>query len=95
MEAQQRLYQEIDALKALHEEQDMVACFSHSDAISLTVAHYLGLPLDLFQRLSIGTASMTMLFFGKEGPPHLGPISQAFEINFEKRAEEGKPRGKK
>jgi probable phosphoglycerate mutase len=89
VEAQQRLYQEIDAIKGTHEEHDLVACFSHSDAISLLVTHYLGLPLDNFQRLSIGTASMSVLFLGKDGPPHLGPISQAFELNFEKR--EAKP----
>ena len=91
-EAQLRLSQEIDALQALHEEQDLVACFSHSDAISLAVTHYLGLPLDNFQRLSIGTASMTLLFLGKEGLPHLGPISQAFELNFEKQEPKSKPR---
>jgi probable phosphoglycerate mutase len=84
-EAQQRLYQEIEAIKSTHEENDLVACFSHNDAISLVVAYYLGLPLDNFQRLSIGTASMTVLFLGKNGPPHLGPISQAFEVSFEKR----------
>ena len=91
-EAQQRLSEEIEAIKATHEEQDLVACFSHSDAISLVVAHYLGLPLDHFQRLSIGTASMTTLFLGKEGPPHLGSISQAFEFHFEKQETKGKPR---
>jgi probable phosphomutase (TIGR03848 family) len=91
-EAQQRLYQEIDAIKGAHEDQDLVACFSHSDAISLLVAHYLGLPLDNFQRLSIGTASLTVLFLGKEGPPHLGPISQAFEVSFEYRDSKGEKR---
>lgn len=92
VEAQQRLYQEIDAIKGLHEEHDLVACFSHSDAISLLVTHYLGLPLDNFQRLSVGTASMSVLFLGKEGHPHLGPIGQAFEINFESRDPKGEKR---
>ncbi len=88
-EAQQRIHQEIEAIQRAHEEHDLVACFSHNDAISLAVAYYLGLPLDNFQRLSFGTATMTALFLGKEGPPHLGPISQAFELNFEK--QESKP----
>ena len=85
VEAQQRLHQEIEAIKEAHEEHDLVACFSHNDAISLVVAHYLGLPLDNFQRLSFGTATLTVLFLGKDGHPHLGPIGQAFELNFEKR----------
>ena len=94
VEAQQRLCQEIEAIKGAHEENDLVACFSHSDAISLVVTHYLGLPLDNFQRLSIGIASMTVLFLGKDGPPRLGPISQAFEISFENREPKGKRRKK-
>jgi broad specificity phosphatase PhoE len=38
-----------------------VACFSHADIIKLAVAHYLGLPLDLFQRLAVEPASITVV----------------------------------
>jgi probable phosphomutase (TIGR03848 family) len=38
-----------------------VALFSHGDLIRLCVAHYLGLPLDLFQRIVISPASITVI----------------------------------
>jgi probable phosphoglycerate mutase len=34
----------------------------------MAVAHYLGLPLDLYQRLSIGPASVTAFTFTPFGP---------------------------
>jgi broad specificity phosphatase PhoE len=33
----------------------------HADPIKLAVAHYLGLPLDHFQRLTISTGSVTLI----------------------------------
>jgi probable phosphoglycerate mutase len=44
----------------------VVACFTHADSIKLAVAHYLGLPLDLFQRLAVEPASVTALHVGRE-----------------------------
>ena len=88
--AQARLCQEIESIRAGHADQDLVVCFSHSDAISLIVTHYLGLPLDNFQRLSMGTASMSLLMLPAEGTPHFGPIGQILNLNFEQRE---KPQG--
>ena len=57
-----------------------LALFTHSDPIKMAVAHYLGMPLDLFQRIMIGTASVTVLRLG-HGQPSLvklydtGPVS--------------------
>jgi probable phosphoglycerate mutase len=54
---------EIERLRANHTgKKDAFACVSHSDVIKLIVAHYLGLPLDLFQRLHIAPASITTLW---------------------------------
>ncbi|MFQ5616592.1 MAG: MSMEG_4193 family putative phosphomutase [Anaerolineales bacterium] len=64
-EAQQRVVQEIDALSKLHKPENMIVCVSHSDLIKLAVAHYLGLSLDLFQRLVIAPASITTLHVNK------------------------------
>ncbi len=77
VEAQARLCRGIEAIRDKHEDKDLVACFSHNDAISLIVANYLGLPLDKFQRLSVSTASVTVLMLMKEGSPHLGAINQS------------------
>lgn len=66
-EVQARLVAEIDTIIGDH-DKETVAIFSHSDPIKLAVAHYLGLPLDLYQRLSIGPASVTAFSFTPFGP---------------------------
>lgn len=74
--AQARMAAEVSDIAASHEEKDLVAIYSHADSIRLTVAHFLGLPLDNFQRLSIDTASITVLMLGKEGAM-FGPINMS------------------
>ncbi len=64
-EAQFRICQEIETISALHEEKDVIVCVSHADPIKLATAFYIGLPLDLFQRLHISPGSLTVLQFGK------------------------------
>jgi probable phosphoglycerate mutase len=66
-EVQARLVAEIDAIRDAHAGQT-VAVVSHSDPIKMAVAHYAGLPLDLFQRLTIAPASVTAFAFTKFGP---------------------------
>ncbi len=41
----------------------VVAVFSHADVIKAIVAHYLGVHLDLFQRIVIANASVTAIAF--------------------------------
>jgi probable phosphoglycerate mutase len=61
-EAQARIVAALEALRARHPSpRALVACFSHADMIKLAVAHYIGLPLDLFQRLALDPASITTL----------------------------------
>jgi probable phosphoglycerate mutase len=57
-----------DIARAHAKERGLVAAFSHGDVIKLVVAHYLGLPLDLFQRLAVSTASITALRLGHGHP---------------------------
>jgi probable phosphoglycerate mutase len=75
-EAQARLVAFLDGLREKHTEKDLVACFSHSDAIKLAIAHYLGMPLDTFQRLHVDTASISLLFLG-QGRPGLLTLNQS------------------
>ena len=42
---------------------ELVALFSHGDVIRTSIAHYMGTPLDLFQRINISTASISALAF--------------------------------
>jgi len=44
-----------------HKPQDIVAVVFHADPIKLAVSHFLGMPLDHFQRLSCDTGSLTAL----------------------------------
>ena len=67
--AQIRMVDAIDSIVRAHPKA-MVAVFTHSDPIKLAVAYYLGMPIDLFQRLVIQTASITLLRLG-EGAPSL------------------------
>ena len=67
VECQQRIVGEIEFLRTQHGPKDLVICVSHADPIKLLVAHYLGLPFDNFQRLSVDPASITALHLGESG----------------------------
>ncbi|MDQ2691533.1 MAG: histidine phosphatase family protein, partial [Chloroflexota bacterium] len=54
-------------LSRQHKPQDIIACVFHADPIKLAVAHYIGLPLDHFQRLSCDTGSLTALSVNEFG----------------------------
>lgn len=66
-EVQARIVSELDAIRDAHPEQT-VAIFSHSDPIKMAAAFYAGVPLDLFQRLTISPASVTAFAFTRFGP---------------------------
>lgn len=66
-QVQYRAVESIEALVKAH-PKDMVAIVSHGDVIKLVVAHYLGLPLDMFQRVMVNTASITILRLGHGHP---------------------------
>ncbi len=64
-DSQHRICQELQTLAAQHDPKDLVACFSHADPIRLAVAYFIGLPLDMFQRLSVSPGSLTVLHLGE------------------------------
>jgi len=63
-ELQTRITNAIARLVAQHPGRVIVAV-SHADPIKAAVAHALGMPLDLFQRIVIGTASITAIAYGR------------------------------
>lgn len=90
-EVQARMAAELDTIRDAHPGQT-VAVISHSDPIKLAVAHYTGLPLDLFQRLTISPASVTAFAFTRFGPRlaclnHTDPLP-SFKIEEKDRDEE-------
>lgn len=66
-EAQARIVATLDALRALH-PQEIIAVVSHADMIRLAVAYYIGIHIDLFQRLEISPCSLTAIAFTRMGP---------------------------
>ncbi|MCL4530811.1 MAG: histidine phosphatase family protein [Chloroflexi bacterium] len=66
-ECQTRIVTALDKICAAYKPRDIIACVFHSDPIKLAVAHYLGLPLDHFQRLGCDTGSVTMLAIHESG----------------------------
>jgi probable phosphoglycerate mutase len=66
-EAQVRMVATLDALRAQH-PKGVIAVVSHADIIKLAVAYYIGMHVDLFQRLEISPCSVTALLFTRMGP---------------------------
>jgi broad specificity phosphatase PhoE len=61
-QAQARAVAEFEGILREHKSRRaIVACISHADIIRLIIAHYLGLSIDLFQRLIIQPASISLL----------------------------------
>jgi len=64
-EAQARIVGALETLREKHPSRKArIACIFHSDPIKLAIAHYLGLPLDHFQRLTVEPASVSVLDVG-------------------------------
>ena len=80
-QTQQRITTELVELTRLHDQKDMLVCVSHADPIKLAVAYFIGLPIDMFQRISVSPGSITALFLGDSGGQLLGlNIESRFEI---------------
>ena len=68
MSVQTRIVNTLESVARKHNKpKDIVAVVFHADPIKLAVAHFLGLPLDHFQRLSCDTGSLTALHVGDMG----------------------------
>ncbi len=66
-EAQVRMVQALDGLRHQHPKQ-IIAVVSHADIIKLAIAYYVGMHIDLFQRLVINPCSLTAIAFERMGP---------------------------
>jgi probable phosphomutase (TIGR03848 family) len=83
-EAQERIATALKGIAAAHDENEMVACFSHSDSIKLAVAYFLDMPMNAFQRIGVDTASITGIFISKEGKPFLINVNQRLSLEWPK-----------
>ncbi|HXH82235.1 MAG TPA: histidine phosphatase family protein, partial [Candidatus Tectomicrobia bacterium] len=71
LEVQARIVGALERLVERHPGAVVVAV-SHADPIKAAVAHALGMHLDLFQRLVIAPASVTVIAYHAHGPVVLG-----------------------
>ncbi len=67
LDVQTRAVGEVERLRSQH-TRDVICCVSHADVIKLVIAHYLGVHMDLFQRMDIGPASVSVVALGDSGP---------------------------
>lgn len=68
---QTRIVDAIEALARVHPEQ-MIALVFHADLIKMALAHYLGMHLDVFQRIVISPASISTLHLSHSRPFIIG-----------------------
>ncbi len=66
-EMQTRMVSTLDRLCARHPGGTIV-CVSHADPIKAAVAHAMGTHIDLFQRIVIGTCSVSAIAYAGSGP---------------------------
>jgi len=66
-QVQARVVAEMLRLRDRH-RGEYVALVSHGDVIKAAVAYFLGVPLDLFQRIEISLASVSAVALGDRGP---------------------------
>lgn len=66
-EAQARGVAEVERLRVKHAGEVVLVC-SHADLIRLVVSGYLGLAIDLYDRITVPTASVTTLWLGDARP---------------------------
>lgn len=66
-ETQARAVAAVEDIRASHPKQT-VAVFSHGDWIRMVMAHYLGVHIDLYRRVSVDPASVSIVHFFPQGP---------------------------
>lgn len=73
-EVQFRAVQALEKLAAEHGEA-MIVVVSHADLIKLVLAHYLGVHIDLFQRIVISPASVSVVTLPENGTVRVARVN--------------------
>ena len=74
--AQTRAVDEIEALAEEHGDETIVVV-SHADVIKAVLAHFLGMPLDTFQRLHVAPASVSVIHLTAGAPPFVSRVNDS------------------
>ena len=93
-EVQLRLVQALEQLAVQH-LVEIIVFVSLADAIKLVLAHYLGVHMDLFQRIAVSPASVSILYLAENGAMRVLRMNDDGPLRpFEKPAKD-KKKGKK
>jgi probable phosphoglycerate mutase len=84
VEVQTRAVNTVEKLSHQHGEE-FILLVSHADVIKLVLAHYLGMHIDLFQRLAVSPASVSILALTGSGPVNVLRINDSGPIKLHQR----------
>jgi len=76
LEAQTRAVQALEELCGRHPDQS-VALISHGDVIRAVIAYFAGIPLDLFTRIEVSCASVSVIELDGQDP-RIWSVNQSF-----------------
>lgn len=73
-DAQRRAVATVERIAGDHRRQT-VAAVTHADIIKAVIAHFVGTPLDLFQRIGVAPTSVSVLDIPAEGIPRVVAVN--------------------
>ena len=94
-EVQARGVEALETLAQRHDDNDMIVVVSHADLIKLVLAHYLGVHIDLFQRIIISPASVSLLHLAKNGVVRVGRVNDDGPLQPPQKPEKKEKKAKK
>ncbi len=80
-----RAIEALEKLSGQHVDETIIIV-SHADVIKLVVAHYLGTHIDLFQRIIISPASVSVLSLSASGAVHVVRVNDDGKLEKERKA---------
>lgn len=85
---QNRIVDAVEGFVVTHPNQ-MIALVFHADLIKMTLAHYLGMHLDAFQRIIVSPASISTLVLGHSRPfvANMNDTAHVMELERQKKKE--------
>jgi probable phosphomutase (TIGR03848 family) len=89
-DVQARAVTALETLATQHDKSDLIAIVSHADLIKLVLAHYLGVHIDLFQRIVISPASVSVLALMENGMVRVSRINDDGPLRPPKADDDGK-----
>ncbi len=93
-EVQFRAIQAIETISSQYKDDEFVLIVSHADLIKLVLAHYLGVHMDLFQRIVISPASINIVSLPQNGMIRVMRINDTGPLQMPKSAKKNKKKKK-